>query len=131
MQKTSDLSILGWLINNDVKTEKGDKLDFSERLFLLDILTDWKKEIVVKKCSQIGGSVAFNLKVLFGIKTFGWNVIYTFPTDNDVREFVSSKTNKIIQSNQQVTWFKGLNTDNIERKEIAERFLFFKRMESK
>lgn len=124
-----DMSILAWLLSNRVVNEKGEMLDFRDRLFLLDILTDWSQEIVIKKCAQIGGSVTFNLKVLFAIIKYGWNILYTFPTDSDVQEFVSSKTNKLIQHNPQV--LGGLPTDNIERKDLNGRFLFFKGTVSK
>lgn len=127
--KGEDLSILAWIFKNNIVSEKGEPLDFSDRLFLLDILTDWSKEIVIKKAAQIGGSVSFNLKALFAVIKFGWNILYTFPTDSDVQEFVSSKTNKILASNQQV--FAGLPTDNIERKGIGDRFMFFKGTVSK
>lgn len=125
----SDVSILAWILQNRVVNERGEPLDFHDRLFLLDILTDWSQEIVIKKCAQIGGSVTFNLKVLFAITKIGWNILYTFPTDSDVQEFVSSKTNKLIANNPQV--FAGLPTDNIERKELNGRFLFFKGTVSK
>lgn len=127
--QAEDMSILVWLLQNSVVTEKGDKLDFADRLFLLDILTDWSQEIVIKKAAQIGGSVSFNLKALYAVLKFGWNILYTFPTDGDVNEFVSSKTNKIIQSNPQV--FSGMPADNIERKGIGDRFIFFKGTVSK
>ena len=110
--KPDDLSILAWIFKNNIVSEKGDMLDFGDRLFLIDILTDWSQEIVIKKCAQIGGSVTFNLKALFAIIKFGWNIMYTFPTDSDVSEFVSSKTNKILAQNPQI--FQGINTDNIE-----------------
>lgn len=127
--RTEDVSILAWILKNRISNEKGELLDFRDRLFLLDVLTDWSQDIVIKKCAQIGGSVSFNIKVLYAIKKFGWNIIYTFPTDSDVQEFVSSKTNKIIQENPQV--FAGLPTDNIERKQIDGRWLFFKGTVSK
>lgn len=127
--RAEDMSILAWILSNRVMNERGEPLDFHDRLFLLDILTDWSQEIVIKKCAQIGGSVTFNLKVLFAIIKFGWNIMYTFPTDSDVQEFVSSKTNKLIAQNPQV--FSGLPTDNIERKELNGRFLFFKGTVSK
>ncbi len=95
----------------------------------MDILADWSPEIVIKKCAQIGGSVTFNLKAGFAVKVLGMNVIYTFPTDSDVNEFVSSKTNKLLQANPQV--FSGMPTDNIERKELDGRFIFFKGTVSK
>ena len=36
---SEDLSILSWIINNNIKTEKGEILDFKDRLFLLVILS--------------------------------------------------------------------------------------------
>ena len=127
--RAEDVSILAWILQNRIVNEKGEALDFHDRLFLLDILTDWSQEIVIKKCAQIGGSVTFNIKVLFAIIKYGWNILYTFPTDSDVQEFVSSKTNKLIQQNPQV--FAGLPVDNIERKEFNKRFIHFKGTVSK
>lgn len=118
------LSILKWIVDKNIVSEKGEPLDFYDHPFLLDILTDWSPRLVVKACAQVGKSVTFTLKTLFAIKYFKFNVIYTMPTDDDVKEFVSSKTNKIIQANRQE--FAGMPTDNIERKELSDRFIFFK-----
>lgn len=125
---SAEYSILGWLLKNEVRNEKGDPLVFYDRHYLVDILTDWSPRITIKKASQVGGSLIFNLKVLFAILKFGWNVIYTFPTDQDVREFVKSKTNQIIRQNPKT--FSSLDSDSIEMKELKagdkSRFLFFK-----
>lgn len=120
----SDYSILTWLAKNQIKNERGELLDYSDRPFLLDILSDWNPNICIKKSAQVGGSVSFNLKVLFAVSKLGLHSIYTFPTDSDVQEFVASKTNKLIQQNPQV--FKGLSSDNIERKELNGAFVYFK-----
>jgi hypothetical protein len=125
----AELSILGWILKARILTEKGDPLDFHDRLFLLDILTDWSKDIVIKKCSQVGGSVIFNLKALFALRAFGWNIIYTMPTDSDVEEFVKTKTNGIIRQNPQA--FVGASQDSIYLKQIGDRNLFFKGTVSK
>lgn len=121
-------SILGWILKNGIKNEKGDPIVFHDRLYLLDILTDWSQNIAIKKASQVGGSLIFNLKVMFSVLRFGWNVIYTFPSDSDVQEFVKSKTNEIIKQNPDV--FAGLDGDSISMKEFKQgavsRFLFFK-----
>ncbi len=122
-------SILEWIIKNQIRNEKGEILDYSDRLFWLDILTDWSQEIAIKKSVQVGGSVTFNIKVLFAVEVFKLNVIYTFPTDSDVSEFVKSKTNPILQNNPQI--FKGLDTDSVEMKKINGRNLFFKGTVSK
>lgn len=117
-------SILGFIVNNRIVNEKGEPIDFTDRQFMIDIICDMSREQVIKKCAQIGGSVTFTLKTLWAPKYMGWNIIYTFPTDDDVKEFVGSKTNKIIQANPHV--FSGLQTDNIERKQIGDRFVFYK-----
>jgi len=122
-------SILKWIIDEGIVNEKGEALDFYDHPFLLDILTDWNPNIVVKACAQVGKSVTFTLKTLFAVKFFRFNVIYTFPTDDDVRGFVSTKVNKILQANSHE--FAGMDTDSIERKEIDDRFVLFKGTVSK
>lgn len=119
-----DYSIYAWIVSNGLKTEKGETLDFTDRIFLVDILEDWNKDIVVKACAQVGKSITFNIKILYAVKTFGFNIIYTFPSDSDVNEFVNSKTNKLIGANKHI--FPTLATDNVERKELNGRFIFFK-----
>lgn len=120
----SQASILGWIAEKGIVNEKGEPLDFYDRPFLLDILCDFNPNIVVVACAQVGKSVSFSLKVLYAVKYLKLNCIYTFPSDSDTVEFVSSKMNKIIQANSHE--FKGMQSDNVERKELADRFLFFK-----
>ena len=124
-----EYSILKWLVEKEIVSEKGEALDFYDRPFLVDILRDWNSELVVKACAQVGKSVTFTLKLLFAVKYFHFNIIYTFPTDSDMKEFVGTKVNKIIQSN--LHEFKGMDTDNIERKELNDRFVYFKGTVSK
>lgn len=122
-------SILQWIVEQGIVNEKGEAFDFSDRPWLLDILTDWNPNIVVTACAQIGKSVTFSLKALFAIKYLHFNAIYTMSSDSDVNEFVSSKFNKIVQANHHE--FEGMATDNVERKEFNDRFIFFKGTNSK
>lgn len=126
MQKKDEkqyFSILQWITERAIVNEKGEPFDFYDRPFLLDILTDNNPRLVVTACAQVGKSITFILKVLFAVKHWRFHVIYTFPTDDDVREFVASKVNKILQANPQE--FGDIDADNIERKEINARFLYF------
>ena len=109
-------AILDWIVSEGITNEKGEAFDFRDRPFLLDILCDFEPNIVVTACAQVGKSVCFSLKSLFAVKYMHFNVIYTMSSDADVSEFVSSKFNKIIQSN--VHEFKGMDTDSVERKQI-------------
>lgn len=131
MQKNDKqyFSILEWLTERGILSEKGEPFDFHDRPFLIDILSDFTPDIVVVACAQVGKSITFIVKVTFAIKHLLFNVIYTFPTDDDVREFVASKVNKFIQANKHE--FEGMDSDSIERKEINSRFLFFKGTVSK
>lgn len=122
--KAEDVSILAWTLKNGIKSEKGEPLDFSDRLFLLPILCDWSKNIAWKKCSQVGGSVVFNVKALFAILKLGLNVIYTHPSDSDVEEFVKTKTNPILKENFEA--FPGVSVDSVYLKQVGKRNLFFK-----
>lgn len=117
-------SILQWIVAEGIVNEKGEPFDFYDRPWLLDILTDWTPEIVVTACAQVGKSVTFSIKTLFAVKHLRFNIIYTMPTDGDAHEFVASKFNKIIQSNRDE--FKGMENDSVERKELNDRFVYFK-----
>lgn len=123
------VSILQWILEKGIVSEKGEAFDFRDRPWLLDILTDWNPHIVLTACAQVGKSVTFAIKSLFAIKYLHFNAIYTMSSDEDVREFVSSKMNKLIQSNYHE--FEGMETDSIERKEFNNRFIFFKGTNSK
>ena len=79
-------SILQWIVDEGLLNEKGEPFDFADRPFLLDILTDFSPRLVVTACAQVGKSVTFIMKVLFAVKYLRFNVIYTFPTDDDVNE---------------------------------------------
>jgi hypothetical protein len=122
-------SILEWITEKGILNEKGEPFDFRDRPWLLDILCDFTPVQVLTACAQVGKSVTYSIKSLFAIKYLRFNAIYTMSSDSDVTEFVSSKFNKIVQANHHE--FKGMETDNIERKELNDRFIFFKGTNSK
>lgn len=122
--KAEDASILAFVLQHQFKSEKGEPLDFKNRLFLLDILTDWSPNIVWKKCSQVGGSVIFNIKALFAVSKLGLNCIYTHPSDSDVQEFVQTKTNPLLRENKDA--FPGMSQDSVYLKQVGKRNLYFK-----
>lgn len=122
-------SILEWLTTEGILSEKGEPFDFKDRPFLLDILCDMNPNIVCTACAQVGKSVVFSLKTLFMVKYVHFNVLYSMASDSDVSEFVSSKFNKIVQSNSHE--FGDMKMDNVGVKEFNDRFIFFKGTNSK
>lgn len=121
-------SILQWITAEGIVSEKGEPFSYYNRPFLLDILTDFSPRIALMACAQVGKSVTFSLKTLFAVKHMHMNVIYTMPTDTFVSEFVASKFNKIIQMNRHE--FSDMKGDNVQRKELNDRFIFFDGTES-
>lgn len=122
-------SILQWITERGIVSEKGEPFDYHNRPFLLDILTDFTPNIALMACAQVGKSVTFSIKTLFAVKHLHLNVIYTMPTDTFVSEFVASKFDKIVQMNHHE--FEGMQGDNVQRKELNDRFIFFDGTESK
>lgn len=135
---------IAWILANDIKTERGIPFDFEKFSFMIDPYLDWTPLQGTRKCSQIGWSVMTNLKLFyaakFGIPGYGIpaaNVIYTMPTDNDIKSFVPSKTNALISNNKIISDYikddNGNKTDinSIERKKIGNSFVYFKGTKSK
>jgi len=70
-----------------------------------------------------------NVKIPYAMKQYGWNVIYTLPSDSDVWEFVPTKTNEILHANQALN--NSLEIDKTDLKKINNRFWHFKGSRSK
>lgn len=130
---------IAWILANDIKTERGISFDFERFSFMIDPYLDWTPLQGTRKCSQIGWSVMTNLKLFFAAKYGipGWdvpaaNVIYTMPTDNDIKSFVPSKTNALIANNKPIKDFltdeygNRPDANSIERKKIGNSFVYFK-----
>jgi hypothetical protein len=128
-QDTLDLGIHKWMHENNIMNEKGEALTFQDHMFLFDPYDDFSQYQVYKKCSQVGISVMMNVKVPYAMKHYGWNVIYTLPSDSDVWEFVPTKTNEILKVNKSLNDL--LQVDKMELKKIANRFWHFKGTRSK
>lgn len=119
----SEISIIGFLKEHGIVNERGERIGFSDRPFLYDPIRDWSRFQCYKKAAQgIGMSVTMNLKALYAAKHKGWSSVHAFPTDGDAAEFVKTKTNKILRANPV---FHGIQSDNIELKEIGDRFIHY------
>lgn len=146
MDEIQDRSILAWIVNNNIKTERGIPFDFDRFSFMIDPYEDWTPQQGVRKSAQCGWSVMTNLKLFYaaryGIPGYGIpaaNVIYTLPTDNDVNTFVPSKTNQLIKHNPVIKSYlmdedgqtSRSNVDSIQRKKVADSMVYFKGTRSK
>lgn len=103
-----------WITKNNFTNENGVPMEFSDRSFLIEPLKDESKLLAVLKCSQVGFSTISIFKSAFMAIKYGYNVIYTLPTDSDVEEFTKAKTNRIYDNNPTLKSF--LTDDSLHTK---------------
>ena len=118
-------SPLLWIVDNEIKTEKGLPMEFKNHKFLKDIYDDWTPIQVVRKASQVGFSTLEIDKTFNATRYRKWNIIYTLPTFGDVGQFVSSKVNALISVNP---LFANLtkDKDTILQKRIGTGFIYYR-----
>ena len=89
-----------WIYNN-VPTEYGEKLDFSRRPYLVQIIKDFSPHIVYKKSAQVGITMCGGIaKCLYAVDTLKITSIYTFPTAKDVSDFSKARFRHIIHNSR-------------------------------
>lgn len=121
----ADYSVMAWIYKYGIKNEKGDPIDFVNHLFLYDIYRDQSDHLVVLKAAQVGLSTLEIFKNIFDAKSKKMDIIYTLPTDGDVKVFVSGKVNRIIANNPILLEYTQ-DKDSIEQKQIGESMLYFR-----
>ena len=124
-QEAAESDIVEWIRANQIVNEKGDPIEFERHRFLVDIYRDESPKLCVMKCSQVGLSTAAILKEFYMAAKRGFNCIHTLPTDDDVRAFVRSKVNPIIERNPAIREKLIGSTDNIYHKQVGESFIFW------
>lgn len=124
-EQYAKLSIYGFLENNKITNDQGIPLDFKDHPFMWDIFGDWSPQIVGLKAAQVTWSTAFTIKTLFAAKNFGMDVIYSLPSANDVREFVSGKVNRLITNNPVLLDWTA-DKDSIEQKRVGKNNIYYR-----
>lgn len=121
----SQKSIIAWLKKHKIKNEKGDLISIDEHPFLFDIFRDQATNLTVMKGAQVGMSTTQILKNHFDAKRRKMDIIYTLPTDGDVRVFVGGKVNRIIANND--TMLQDVaDKDSIEQKQVGQSMIYFR-----
>lgn len=121
----SQYNVVAWILENEIKNEKGDPIDFFEHSFLIDIYNDQSQNLVVMKAAQIGLSTCEILKNFHDAKFNKMDIIYTLPTDSDVNVFVGGKVNRIIANNPILLEY-AKDKDSIEQKQVDKSMIYFR-----
>lgn len=118
-------SILEWLQGEDIRTEKGEKLDWDTHLYLAAIYADEAQNLAVMKAAQVGLTTCEMIKNHYDAKERKLDIIYTLPTDADVRVMVGGKTNRIIANNPSM--LKDVaDKDSVESKKVGDSMIYFR-----
>ena len=125
MNAERNLGFLDWMMENRIVNEKGDPIEFDNHPFLVDIYDDQAQNLMVMKAAQVGMSTCQILKNHRDAKREKMDIIYTMPTDQDVRVFVGGKVNRIIANN--ISMLNDVaDKDSIEVKQVADSMIYFR-----
>ena len=72
-------SIIAWILNNNIKNEKGDLIEFKDHPFLYDIYRDPAPNLVVMKPAQVGLSTLEIIRNHYDARSKKMDIIYTLP----------------------------------------------------
>lgn len=120
-----DHSIIAWIEYNEIKNEKGERITFHDYPYLYDIYRDQSQYLVVIKCAQCGLSTCEVLKNHYDAKHRNMAIIYTLPTDAEVKTFVGGKVNPIIANNPCML-ADVADKDSIEMKKVGGSMIYFR-----
>lgn len=121
----ADISIHAWLIENQIKNEKGQLIEFRNHPFLFHIYADESKCLCVVKAAQVGLSTCEIIRQFYICAKRKIDTIYTLPTDEDVRTFVGGKVNRIINQNPILQQYTS-DKDTIEQKKIGDSMIYYR-----
>ena len=114
-----------WINAENIRNEKGDLIEWFQHPFLVDIYLDQSPHLTIMKAAQVGLSTLSILKNHYDAKKRKLDIIYTLPTDNDVRVFVGGKVNRIIANNQGLIEDVA-DKDSVESKRVGNSMIYFR-----
>lgn len=106
---------------------RGDKFSFVDHEYQLQILNDPSKELVIRKCSQIGISELSARRTLaHALVMPGFTTIYTLPTASFASTFVKTRIDPIIDGSKTLSEAVHSTTNSSGVKRFGESFIYFK-----
>lgn len=118
-------SIHAWLEKNRFVSETGKPISYRDHLFLFDVVSDMSPKQVWLKAAQVGGSTAAILKTFWLTKFRKMDIVYTLPTESDVRDFVGGKVNRLVDNNTVLQGYVA-DRDTIEQKKLGDNVIYYR-----
>lgn len=126
--KLQDVSLITWIIQNQIKTEDGTLYHFKDHAFMAGPMQEMakvEKNIVVYKAAQIGFSTAAILASFWIARNKKLDMIYTLPTATDVKDFAGGKINRIIAQNPVLQEWVA-ERDTTEQKTVGDNLIYYR-----
>lgn len=114
-----------WVLKHGIKNEQGLPIDFEKRRWQIDMWNDMSPKQATLKPPQIGETVKNSVKAFFVAKKLHKDIIYTLPTDEDIRAMAGGKINRIVAQNPILgDWVK--DHDSVEQKMCGDAIIYYR-----
>lgn len=118
-------SIYLFLESYHITNDQNEALDFKDHEYLWDLYGDFTPKQAILKAAQIGFSTCANLKALWLAKNRQMDIIYSLPSSSDIRDFVSSKTNRLIANSPELMKWTH-DKDSVEQKMVGKNVIYYR-----
>lgn len=114
-----------WVVKHSIKNEAGLPIEFKDHKFMVDFYNDMSPYQVLLKAPQIGATTAEIIKSFYVAKKLNKAIIYTLPTDADIKDMAGGKVNRIIAQNPILReWVK--DHDSVEQKSVGDSIIYYR-----
>ena len=116
-----------WVEGSNIRLASGVMYSFKDRPYLIGPLRSRARKKCVEKATQLGFSETFILKTLHGCieGRFPQGAEYLFPNDTEMRTFVQSRFNPLIQDNYDAIGRFVQDTNTTYYKRVRDANLYF------
>ena len=121
----AEIDPIAWMHHIELKTEKGEELEFKHHMPLMGVYSDFHPDQVYQKGAQIGITETAINKVLWMGDHSNLTFIYVFPTADDVFKFSQGRFNPVIRGNFYLRK-RMRSADNATQKQIANSWIYFR-----
>lgn len=116
-------SIPEWITKNTFIN--GEPYSYKDHEYQYEILSDTSREIVVRKCSQVGLSeTSARMAIALCAVTRGYTVAYTLPTAGFAATFMQTRIATVINGSPYLKEMLSGEMNNSEVKQLGDSFLF-------
>lgn len=109
----------------------GEPYSFTDHEYQYVIVADGSREVVVRKCSQVGLSeISARMALALCAVTRGYTVAYTLPTAGFASTFMKTRIDPVITGSTYLKDMLSGELDNTEVKKLGDSFLYLKGAQS-